>query len=191
MGTALLHAGYAVIGTDYTDPACFGDASCVADVKMAAEAARRQFGFKGDPYCVAGSMGGIVALNAIAHGAIHCRAMELLFPIYSLESIYHGNQTELIAQINRDYQVKTPSDYKAATLGYDPALDAPSTFRSTPMDIHCSVADEIVPCTQNGKALAATVSAVGGTATFTPCRGGHGNPSCIVPAAVIEFFREH
>ncbi|HEX5283487.1 MAG TPA: hypothetical protein VFW30_05155 [Bryocella sp.] len=186
MGKALLKSGYILVGPDYRNNACFGNAPCVDDIRRTVELAHSQLHLKRDPYCVGWSMGGIIMLNSVAHGVVRCRAAEMVFPAYNLASIYAEGWPSFTDAIQKGYGFHAADGYAAATAGYDPALDAPSSFRSIPMDIHCSATDVVLQCANNGEALAKKLGA-----KFTPCQGAHGDASCIVPDAAVALFKEH
>jgi hypothetical protein len=191
MANAFIQAGYAVVSSDYSQQNCWGDADCVADIQTAVTQARMHFNLDPVPYCYAGSMGGIVLFNAIAHGAIQCRAIEAIFPVTNLASLYNGGSGTYASFIQTDYGFSSPSGYAAATSGYDPSLDSISTFASIPTEIHCSASDTVVPCSTNGQAFAAAITAAGGTANFIASTGDHGDPSNVQPSVAIDWFRNH
>ncbi len=187
----LANAGFVVVGMDYTSETNWGNQNATLDTQAIAKLWPQYFNLAPQPYVLAESMGGIVALNSIYYGKLKPRAMVALYPVYSLSSMYGGGSGTFASEIQTSYGFSGSSGYGAATVGYDPALDAVSTFSGIPMDIWCSSADTTVACSTNGQALASAVTAAGGVATFNASSGNHGDASNFDPVAVINFFNSH
>jgi hypothetical protein len=196
MAQGLSAAGYTVIATDYTSNSCWGNAACVSDIQTAVSSALLQFNLDPIPYCYAGSMGGMVMLNAISHGTLKCRAAEMAFPAVNMSNIYAGGGGAFNSQLQTAYSCASPTTCNAAFLNaggvpYDPMTIGMKVFSTTPMDVRCSASDATISCSNNGQALVTAVNAVGGSSVFTSCTGAHGDPSCVLPAAAVDFFKQH
>jgi hypothetical protein len=183
MSSRLLRAGYVLVSPDDSDRTCWGDAACVQDIRETVTAVRDRFHLTGDPYVYAMSMGGLVALNSVAHGALHPRALFASYPVYSLASM-EVSQFGFADSIRRAFQGQSMS-------GFDPAADDPARFASFPIEVACSSGDTTVICARNGRALVSAVQGAGGSVAFYPCAGNHGDASCIPPAAAVAFFHRH
>ena len=87
MASGLLAAGYVVVATDFTSSSDWGNPASGLDIATALSQARLQFNLDPLPFVYAGSMGGIRTLNAIAHGQLKARAIEMAFPIPRLAPV--------------------------------------------------------------------------------------------------------
>jgi hypothetical protein len=191
LSSALLKAGYVLVSPDDSDPTCWGNARCVRDIESSVELARTQFGLRSEPYVYAMSMGGLVAMNAITDGVLHPRALFESYPVFSLASMYDGGHGYYADSIERAYGFQTTSQYGASTAGFDPSINEVEQFVSFPIRVACSDGDTTVSCAANGRALVSAVQRAGGSASYYPCSGNHGDLSCIPPAGVVKFFSEH
>jgi hypothetical protein len=188
LSAALLRAGYTLVSPDYSDRTCWGSADCDQDVQIAIRSVRDRFHLRGDPYVYSMSMGGLVALNAVAHGFLHPRALYGSYPVFSLSSMYQGKREMFSDSIRRVFHFEQDADYAVSTRGFDPSLDNAGNFAAFPVRVACSDEDTTVNCSENGRALVNAVQRAGGAATFLRCHGNHGDASCIPPADVVAFF---
>jgi len=195
MADGLLAAGYSLVCTDFTSQTDWGNPASGLDLTTALAQARLEFNLDPRPYVYAASMGGMRVLNAITHGIIQPRAMEMAFPAYSMSNIYAGGSGGFNSQLQTAYSCSSVPTCNAAFVGYDPSAPVSGAtaalINKVPMDVRCSASDTTINCAANGQALVTAVTAAGGTATFTACTGAHGDPSCVLPAAAIDYFNKH
>ncbi len=188
---ALARAGFVVVAIDMSSLTNWGNANATLDVRALANLWPRYLNLASRPYVIAESMGGIIALNSIAHGTLRPQAIVGIYPVYSLSSMYAAGAGTFAREIQAAYGFRGPSSYAAATSAYDPALVPASTFASIPMWISCSSGDTAVNCAANGQALVNAVNEAGGSATYNPATGNHGDISNFDTAAVVSFFESH
>jgi hypothetical protein len=134
-------------------------------------------------------MGGIVTWNAISHGTLHPLAIAGIYPVCNLASMYA--ESAFAGAIERAYDIASPSDYVAATRGFDPILIPPSKFAGIPIEMWASYSDGAVVRAQNEDPFAEAINAAGGSVAIHTSHGGHGDPSNLDASAVISFFSAH
>jgi acetyl esterase/lipase len=186
---SLAAAGFVVIASEYRNLTCWGNMECADDVANLQMLWRSQLNLWPRPFVVGESMGGIVTWNAISHGALKPLAAVGLYPVCNLADMY--TKSVFAPSIQTAYGFASPSGYPAATKGFDPMLDPPSTFADVPIQIWVSRSDRVVVLSRNEAPFAKAINAAGGSVVIHISRGDHGNPSNFDAQAVIAFFHAH
>jgi alpha-beta hydrolase superfamily lysophospholipase len=186
---SLATAGFVVIASEYRNIACWGNMECVEDIANLQTLWRSQLNLWTQPFVIGESMGGIVTWNAIAHGVLKPLAAVGIYPACNLANMYSRNV--FVPTIQTAYGFTSPAGYSAATRGFDPMLDPPSTFADIPILIWASRSDTVVKRSQNEDPFAEAINAAGGNVTINTSRGQHGDPSNFDAPAVISFFSLH
>jgi alpha-beta hydrolase superfamily lysophospholipase len=186
---SLAAAGFVVVASDYRNLTCWGNTECADDVANLQMLWRSQLNLWPRPFVIGESMGGIVTWNAISHGTLKPLAAVGLYPVCNLADMYAKNI--FAPTIQTAYDFTSPSGYLAATKGFDPLLDPPSTFADIPIQIWASHSDRIVAFSRNEAPFAKAINDTGGSVVIHTSRGDHGDPSNFNAQAVIAFFRAH
>jgi hypothetical protein len=186
---SLAAAGFVVVASEYRNITCWGDMECAEDVANLQTLWRSRLNLSLQPFVIGESMGGIVSWNAISHGTVKPLAVAGIYPVCNLASMYA--ERALAPTIQTAYDVTSPSDYAAATRGFDPILTPPSTFAGIPIQMWASYSDRTVLRSQNEDPFANAINAAGGSVTIHTSRGDHGDPSNLDPPAIISFFSSH
>ena len=202
----LMNAGYVVIGVNGSDKACYGNVTCMAELRNVVDEYQTKLSLTGGLYGFADSMGGFQLLNAISQGVFAPRAMagcclntnladdyfvNYTAPGSATPAVQAGTATPLI---DRAYLVTSTNAYADATDGFDPLLATGAALArlvSVPAMFWASHTDQQVNRTYNSDQYAAMVNAAGGSVTVITCTGGHEDPSCFHPADVVGFFDKH
>jgi hypothetical protein len=131
-------------------------------------------------------MGGIVTWNAISLGTLKPLAVVGIYPVCNLAAMYKNSV--LAPSIQTAYDFNSQAEYEAATRGFNPILNPPSTFIAFPIVVWASHSDQVVVRSLNEDPFAKTINAAGGNVTIHTSTGNHGDPSNFDAPEVISFF---
>ncbi len=185
----LIAAHYVVLSMNYTDRNCYGNQQCTTDVTDLVAHYRGILNLDAQPFLMADSSGGLTALNAVAAGAVHPRAMVGWCVNTSLSWAYlSGNADRLI---DKAYDISDQLSYAAATSGHDPLLNAGSVFSRVPTELWSSYDDGVVRRAENTDAFAALVNASTGSVVVHTSSGNHNDQSNFHGDRVVAFFNQH
>ena len=187
--TALLDAGYVVIGMTNTVQNCYGNAQCNADVAALVEPYQSKLSLEARPYVVADSMGGLTVLNAIPAGVIQPKAVVGWCINTDLGWDYAFGGAAVPIRV--DYNISASAPYAEATAGYDPMLQGGGVYAATPFALWGSYADTVVSRSANTDRFADMVNAAGGSVVVHTSSGEHLDSSNFDPTAVVAFFGAH
>ena len=186
---SLATAGFVVVASEYRNLACWGNMQCLDDIDNLQTLWRAQLSLSPQPFVIGESMGGIVTWNAISHGKLKPVAVVGIYPACSLANMYAFDVFD--PTIEAAFGFTDPSQYAAATQGFDPLLTPPATFADIPIAMWASYSDHSVLRSKNEDPFAKAVNAAGGSVTIHTSHGDHGDPSNLDPQAVISFFSAH
>jgi hypothetical protein len=188
----LLDAGYVVIGSDYTNANCWGNAQSVADIDALLKYWQNYSNIQNDYYILAGSMGGIVSLNAISHNVIKPKAYAGIFPVSNLYWEYKNAPWGIPDFIKTAYGITSDSDFESKTSSYDPVNDTdPKVFKDFPFLIWSSYGDTVVDRANNADKFSTQVNGVGGNVSIITTTGDHGDASNYSPTDIVNFFNKY
>lgn len=187
LADALGKAGYLVASSDYRMEDCWGNAGCVEDIRNLYDAYRSNLNLEEQPFFLGASMGGVVTLNTILHGAVTPKAMVGIYPVCNLQAMYA--EDHFVPSIQAAYGFSGAGNLSAATISFDPVhSESLMPLTAFPILIWASYGDTVVDRSQNTDVLTQLVNALGGNVTVRSTTGDHGDPSNFQPDAVVSFF---
>lgn len=122
------------------------------------------------------SMGGCVALNALARDIVPATAFIGIYPACNLAQLYNHNAA-LQSAIKTAYGITDNGQYQVQTAGHDPLLIDPKRYGAIPSLITASPTDTTVLKTQNADKLVERMRAAGSDVTYAITSGNHGDAS--------------
>ena len=134
------------------------------------------------------SMGGLTAALSLASGKIPYVGAALIYPALSLSNIYGlGVYT---AAINTAHGITGTgtNTYAYRTVGQDPILYSPISFRHRRVRSYASASDTTVPMANNTTPFINGLAGTAVEASVYTATGGHGDPSHFQPTDLMSFF---
>ncbi len=200
---ALYQNGFVQGYLDFHHGTIYGSPADLTDVAGAMSVLQGSLALVGRPFLMADSGGGIVALDAIAHGAI--APLALLCYSCNTNLFWDAYTNKQMPFVETDYGFADPAQYSAYTgpsgeVSYDPTVairtlgSGQTLLTGVPMLFIADQApgDATVATDQNSALFTAAANRTrAGTATIVYVGGGHVSPNKFNGPQALSFFNQH